>query len=57
MGSRKRHQNIETSVEATKNEINKEIVHIKPPKYSNLSKGEQKALHDLMWKNDEKCNC
>ena len=48
MGSRKRHQNIETSVEATKNEINKEIVHIKPPKYSNLSKGELKARHDLM---------
>ena len=41
MDSRKNYHSIETFIEATNNEINKEIVvHIKPPKYSNLSKGE-----------------
>ena len=34
----------EAFIEATNNEINEEIAHIKPPKYSNLSRGEQKAL-------------
>ena len=27
-------------------------MHIKPPKYSNLSKGEQKALQDLQERDD-----
>ena len=31
----------------TNNQINEEIAHIKLPKYSNLLKGEQKALEDL----------
>ena len=31
----------ETFIEATNNEINEEIAHIKPPKYSNFSKREQ----------------
>ena len=39
-------------IEATNNEINEEIVHIKPPIYSNLSKGEQEALEDLQEKDD-----
>ena len=38
------HHTIETFIEATNKEINEEIAHIKPPKYSNLSKGEQKSL-------------
>ena len=33
-------------------EINKKIAHIKTPKYSNLSKGEQKALKDLKLRDD-----
>ena len=37
----------ETFIEATNNEINEEMAHTKPLKYSNLSKGEQKALKDL----------
>ena len=47
MDSQKTHHTTETFTEVTNNEINEEIVHIKPPKYSNLSKGEQKALEDL----------
>ena len=39
---KKNHHTIETFIEATNKEISKEIAHIKPPKYSNLSKGEQK---------------
>ena len=31
----------ETFIEATNNELNEEIAHIKPPKYSNFSKREQ----------------
>ena len=31
--------NIETFIEATNNEINEKIAHIKPPNYSNFSKG------------------
>ena len=31
-------------MEATNKETNEEIAHLKPPKYSNLSKGEQKVL-------------
>ena len=48
----KNHHTIETFIEATNNEINKEIAHIKPPKYSNLSKLEQEALEDLQEKDD-----
>ena len=47
MDIEKNHHTIETFIEATNNEINKEIAHIKSPKYSNLSKREQKALEDL----------
>ena len=47
MDIEKNHHTIETFIEATNNEINKEIAYIKSPKYSNLSKGEQKALVDL----------
>ena len=36
----KHHHNIETFIEATNNEINEKIAHIKPPNYSNFSKGE-----------------
>ena len=43
----KSHHPIETFMEATNNQINEEIAHIKLPKYSNLLKGEQKALEDL----------
>ena len=34
------------------NEINEEIAYIKPPKYSNLSNGEQKALEHLQERDD-----
>ena len=43
---------IETFIEATNNEINEEIAHIKLPKYSNLSKGEQEALEDPQERDD-----
>ena len=43
MGSPKNHHTIETFMEASNNEINEKIAHIKPPKYSNLSKGKQKV--------------
>ena len=43
---------IETVIEATDNEISKEVAHIKPPKYSNLSKGEQEPLKDLQERYD-----
>ena len=42
--SQKNRHTIEAFIEATNNEIDEEIAHIKPPKYSNLSRGEQKAL-------------
>ena len=48
----KNHYTIETFIEAADNQINEEITHIKPPKYSNLSKGEQKALQDLQERDD-----
>ena len=48
----KNHYTIETFIEAADNQINEEIAHIKPPKYSNLSKGEQKALQDLQERDD-----
>ena len=48
----KNHHTTETFIEATNTEINEEIAHIKRPKYSNLSKGEQKALEDLQEKDD-----
>ena len=48
----KNHHTIETLIEATNNETNAEMTHIRPPKYSNLSKGEQKALEDLQERND-----
>ena len=48
----KNHHTIEAFIEATNNEINEEIAHIKPPKYSNLSKGEQNALEDLQERDD-----
>ena len=47
MDSQKNHHTTETFTEVTNNEVNEEIVHIKPPKYSHLSKEEQKALEDL----------
>ena len=49
--SKNRHT-IEAFIEATNNEINEEIAHIKPSKYSNLSRGEQKALWDLQERDD-----
>ena len=49
---KKNHHTIETFVEATNSEINGEIAHIKPPKSSNLLKGEQKALEDLRERDD-----
>ena len=48
----KNHHTIEAFIEATNNEINEEIAHTKPPKYSNLSKGEQNALEDLQERDD-----
>ena len=48
----KNHHTIETFIEATNNEINEEIAHMKPPKYSNLSKGEKKPLEDLQERDD-----
>ena len=38
---KKNNHTIETFIEATNNEINEEIAHMKPPKCSNLSKGEK----------------
>ena len=52
MDSPEKPPTIETFIEAANNEINKEIAHMKPPKYSNLSKGEQKALEDLQERDD-----
>ena len=52
MGSPKNHHTIETFMEASNNEINEKIAHIKPPKYSNLSKGKQKALASQQEKDD-----
>ena len=49
---KKTHHTIETFIEATNNEINEEIAHIKPPRYSNLSKREQKALEDQQERDD-----
>lgn len=48
----KNHLTIETFIEATNNEINGEIAHIKPREYSNLSKGKQKALQDIQGRGD-----
>ena len=48
----KNHRTIEIFIEATNNEVNEDIAHIKQPKYSNLSKGEQRALEDLQEKDD-----
>ena len=48
----KHHHTTETFIEATNIEINEKIAHIKPPKYSNLSKGEQRALEDLEERDD-----
>ena len=39
-------------LEAKNNEINEKIAHIKPPNYSNLLNGEQKALEYLQEKHD-----
>ena len=52
MDTPKNHHTIETFIEAMNNEINDEIAHVKRPKYSNLSKGEQKALEDLQERDD-----
>ena len=52
MDTQKTHHTTETFTEATNNEINEEIAHIKPPKYSNLLKGEQKALEGLQERDD-----
>ena len=43
---------METFIEAIDNKINEEVAHIKPPKYSNLSKEKQKALEDLLERDD-----
>ena len=43
---------IKTFIEATNNEVNQEIAHIKPPKYLNPSKEEQKAREDLQERDD-----
>ena len=48
----KNHITIETFIEATNNEINEEIVHIKTREYSNLSKGKQKAVQDVQGRGD-----
>ena len=52
MDTKKNHHIIEIFIEGTNNEIRKEIVHIKPPKYQNLSKGEQETLEDLQVRDD-----
>ena len=43
---------METFIEAIDNKINEEVAHIKPPKYSNLSKEKQKAVEDLLERDD-----
>ena len=43
---------METFIEAIDNKINEEVAHIKPPKYLNLSKEKQKALEDLLERDD-----
>ena len=43
MDSQKNHHTVEIFIEATKNETNEEMAHIKQPKYSKLSKGEHKC--------------
>ena len=45
--SPKNHHTIETFIDATNNKVIKKTAHIKPPKYSNHSKGEQEALEHL----------
>ena len=50
--SQKNHHTIKTFIEATNNEIKEEIGYAKPPKYSNLSKQEQKSLADLEERHD-----
>ena len=42
----------ETFIETKNNEIIVEVAHIFPPKYSTLSKGEQKALEDPQERDD-----
>ena len=37
---------------STNNEINEEIAHIRPTKYSNLLEGEHKSLDDLEQRDD-----
>ena len=46
------HHSIETFIEATRNEINNEIIKTKRPNYSNLSVKEQKALQELQSRDD-----
>ena len=46
------HHSIETFIETTRNEFNKEIEKTKRPNYSNLSVKEQKALQELQSKDD-----
>ena len=41
MDTQENHHTIETFREAKNNEINKEIAHVKPPKYLNHSKEQQ----------------
>ena len=49
----KNHHTIETFKKVTNYETNeKNIAHIISPKYSNLSKGEQKALDNLQERDD-----
>lgn len=48
----KTHQTIKTFIESTYNDINEEILQIKLPKYSNLSKVQLIALVDLKERDD-----
>ena len=48
----KNHHTTEIFIEPTYNGINEEIALTKPPKYSNLSKGEQNTLEDLQERDD-----
>ena len=54
---KKTRHNIETFIEATNKEINKEIEHIKQAKYLNHSKREQEALEDLQERADIVIKC
>ena len=48
----KTHHSVETYIEVTNNEIQEKITKIKPSNYSNLTKGEKKALDELKNRDD-----